>query len=451
MRRVAGRSAAGAAGAAMLAAVGASLALADPSDLTAPVITRDVLGTVGDDGWFRGPVNVRWTVSDPESAWSTSGCDARTFTEETAGFTVECRATSLGGTSSNGMVIKIDTTAPSATAAVPDRPPDRPPWYRAPVSIAFIGDDALSGVVACSASGYAGPDAGDASVTGACRDRAGNESARRTFQLGYDSTGPIVLRARRGRRPDHGRWYRRAVKVRFRARDPLSGGARCEPVIYRGPDGPGTVRATCSDYAGNVTTRDFPIRFDATPPTVALRAKPGGRMAVLRWRAAPDARSFQLSRWIRGRRSTRRVVYRGARHRHVDRGLTDGLRYRYALRATDRAGRHGRDRTRVKPHRGLLAPRADAQVTVPPLLRWTPVLGARYYNVQLVRDGRTILSDYPRGPRYAVPAAWTFKRQTETLAPGIYTWYVWAAKRRRSEGVYGRRIGHRRFVVAPAG
>jgi len=448
MRRIAARFFAGAAGAAALAAVGASLALAVPSDPTAPVIMRQVVGTAGEDGWYRGPVNVRWTVTDPESPWTTSGCDARTFTEETRGVTVECRASSLGGASADVMVVMLDSTAPSVTGAAPDRPPGRQGWYRAPVTIAFAGDDALSGIAACTVVSYAGPEGPRAAATGACRDRAGNESGTLKFWLRYDVTGPRVLQARRGRRPDHGRWYRRPVRVRFRARDRLSGRARCTPVTYRGPDGRGTVRATCSDGAGNVATRDFPIRYDATAPTVELRGKPGGRMAVLRWRAAPDARSFRLSRWIRGRPGTREVVYRGSRHRHVDRGLTNGRRYRYAVVATDRAGNRGRDRTRVKPHRALLGPPADAQLTAPPLLRWTPVLGARYYNLQIVRDGRTILSDWPRRARYPLPATWSFKRRNRTLVPGTYTWYVWAA-RRRAPG--GQRIGHRRFVILPAG
>ena len=451
MRRVAARFATGAVGATSLAAVGASLALAVPSDLTAPLITRQVVGTAGEDGWFRGPVNVRWTVTDPESPWTTSGCDARTFVEETRGVTVECRASSLGGSSSDGMVVMTDSTAPSVSGAAPDRRPDRRGWYRAPVTIAFSGDDALSGIAACTVVSYAGPERRKAAVTGACRDRGGNESGTLEFWLRYDATGPRILHARRARRPDHGHWYRRPVRVRFRARDRLSGAARCKPVTYRGPDGRGKVRAACSDGAGNVTTRDFPIRFDATAPTVELRGKPGGRMAVLRWRAARDARSFRLSRWIGGQPGTHEVVYRGGRHRHVYTGLTNGRRYSYAVLATDRAGNHGRDRTRVKPHRGLLGPRADAEVTAPPLLRWTPVLGARYYNVQIVRDGRTILSDWPRRARYPLPATWSFKGQDQTLVPGSYTWYVWAARRRASGGPRGQRIGHRRFVILQAG
>jgi hypothetical protein len=394
---------------------------------------------------------VRWIVTDPESPWTTTGCDARTFTQETAGVAVECRASSAGGTSLDGMLVKIDSTAPSVTGAAPDRGPDGSAWYRSPVTIAFSGSDALSGIAACTAVTYTGPDRRRASVLGSCRDRAGNVSGALAFELPYDATGPRILRARPVRRPDHGHWYRHPVRIRFRARDRLSGRARCTPVTYRGPDGHGKVQASCSDRAGNVSTRQFPIRFDQTAPTVELAAKPGGRLAVLRWRASPDARSFRLSRWIRGKPWTREVRYRGAKRRHVDEGLVNGQRYRYELLATDGAGNHGRDRTTVRPHRGLLAPAADAHVAAPPLLRWTRELYARFYNVQLVRDGRTILSDWSRRPRYQLAATWTFKRHDESLAPGRYAWYVWAAKRRQSSGFRGQRIGQRHFEVLPGG
>src|SRR5215213_5680737 len=96
-------------------ALASGVALAGPSDLTAPVISRQVTGSAGDDGWFRGPVNRHGTVTDPESPWTTSGCDARTIDSDTAGAAVECRASSAGGSASDAMVVKVDSSAPSVT------------------------------------------------------------------------------------------------------------------------------------------------------------------------------------------------------------------------------------------------------------------------------------------------------------------------------------------------
>jgi hypothetical protein len=425
------------------------VALAAPTDVTAPVIVRQVTGTLGDGGWFRGPMNVHWNVSDPESPWTTGGCDARTVSDDTAGMTLECRASSLGGTSSDAMLVRIDSVPPAVSGFAPDRPPDRRRWYNHPVSISFSGIDALSGLAGCVSPVYAGPDAKAATVAGGCRDVAGNESPLLAASFRYDASGPQIRRAIAGRRPDHRRWYRRPIRFSFRARDAVSRHARCKRATYRGPDGRGVVTASCTDRAGNVATKTFPVRFDATPPSVALRIAKGGGMAVLRWRAAPDARRFILSRWVVGAPRTRTTVYRGARHRHVDRRLVDRRRYRYKLIAIDRAGNRTVVRARVTPRRALLTPAANARLTSPPLLRWTPVSHARYYNVQLARNGgRTILSRWPVRPRFRVPTTWTHKGRRRTLVPGTYTWFVWAALSRDSRRDYGLPIGRRVFEIA---
>ena len=55
-------------------------------DYTPPVITPSVVGTLGNNGWYRSAVSVSFTVTDPESAIvSTAGCDPSTITSDTAG------------------------------------------------------------------------------------------------------------------------------------------------------------------------------------------------------------------------------------------------------------------------------------------------------------------------------------------------------------------------------
>ena len=50
--------------------------------------------------------------------------------------------------------------------------------------VRFSGSDAISGVDDCSTSVYRGPDTARASVTGWCRDRAGNQRSRtRSFKF----------------------------------------------------------------------------------------------------------------------------------------------------------------------------------------------------------------------------------------------------------------------------
>ena len=66
-------------------------------DYTAPVVTPEVTGTLGDNGWYRSDVSVSWTVTDPESPIvSREGCDPSTLSAGLRAKTFVCTATSSG-------------------------------------------------------------------------------------------------------------------------------------------------------------------------------------------------------------------------------------------------------------------------------------------------------------------------------------------------------------------
>lgn len=91
-----------------------------PVDTTAPEISVVTTPSANGAGWNNSDVTVIWTVNDPESAISSmSGCDTVILTDETAGTTLTCTATSAGGTSSQSVTIKIDETAPVVTITTP--------------------------------------------------------------------------------------------------------------------------------------------------------------------------------------------------------------------------------------------------------------------------------------------------------------------------------------------
>jgi hypothetical protein len=100
-----------------------------------------------------------------------------------------------------------------------------------------------------------------------------------------------------------------------------------------------------------------------------------------------------------------------------------------------------------RPH--LLGPRRGFIVRAgrPPLLRWTPVRGADYYNVQLSRRGRKILSVWPGRAHYQVKRKWKYGGRKWRLAAGRYRWIVWPGFGKRSKADYGRRIGPSMFRV----
>ena len=71
--------------------------------------------------------------------------------------------------------------------------------------------------------------------------------------------------------------------------------------------------------------------------------------------------------------------------------------------------------------------------------------GARYYNLQLRRRGRKILSVWPARNRYQLKARWRYGGRSWRLAPGPYRWLVWPGFGPRSKADYGRRIGPSTF------
>ena len=94
----------------------------------------------------------------------------------------------------------------------------------------------------------------------------------------------------------------------------------------------------------------------------------------------------------------------------------------------------------------LFSPPAGARVAVPPLLAWTPVPSATYYDIQPFADAR-VLSAWPTQPRLRLEWSWVYASRRYRLTPGRYRWYVWPGLEPRSAGHYGRLVGGSSFVV----
>ncbi len=82
-------------------------------DGTPPVITPQVVGTLGSNGWYVSNVAATWDVTDPESTvGSSDGCYQANFATDTAGTALQCTADSEGGSTSASVMIKRDATVP---------------------------------------------------------------------------------------------------------------------------------------------------------------------------------------------------------------------------------------------------------------------------------------------------------------------------------------------------
>jgi hypothetical protein len=410
-------------------------------DATAPEVTEPVPARPPDrGGWYNRPVSFAFQGRDATSGIGSCGAGSYDGPDTaTARMTASC-ADQAGNTGSATFPLQYDATGPTVSAS-PSRAPDANGWYNRPLTVAFAGTDTVSGVEACSApQTYDGPDSAAAAVSGSCVDRAGNTGSSAAV-IGFDRTPPTVTGASPGRPPDGNGWYNRPLVVSFAGSDVTSGVESCTAPGYSGPDNvTASVSGSCRDRAGNVSlVSSFLLKYDSTPPSLAaVRALPGNRRVALSWRASPDVRSVEIER-------SGRTIYRGGGRSFVERKLKNGVKYAYVLTAHDEAGNAVRKSVVARPA-ALLGPSAGARVSAPPLLAWTAVPNASYYNVQLIR-GRKVLSAWPARPRLRLNRSWVYAGRRYRLTAGRYRWYVWPGLGPRAAGRYGRLLGGSSFVV----
>ena len=104
---------------------------------------------------------------------------------------------------------------------------------------------------------------------------------------------------------------------------------------------------------------------------------------------------------------------------------------------------------RAKQNAKLFAPSAGARVAAPPLLRWRKPANARFFNVQVYRQGHKVLSVWPTRARFRLHRSWTFAGRKYRLKAGAYTWLVWPAFGSQANPRYGKLLGQSTFVFGP--
>ena len=445
-------------------------------DGTAPAVTgaQPARGPNG-NGWYRDDVSIAFSGTDQLSG--IRSCTTPTYSGPDSGAaSVSGTCTDEAGNVSNPSTfgLKFDSTDPFVIGGQPGRAADANGWYNHDVSVAFNGSDETSGVAACTPRPTAARTAPTASVPGTCTDRAGNTSSPLGFGLKYDETAPEVTGAQAERPPDQAPWYVEPVRFDFIGFDKTSGIADCPSVEYSGPDGPdAAVIGRCRDLADNTSQQAFPLHFDGNPPEVTdLKLVAGNRRLELSWQTTADVASVQVLRTPGIGADGSTVVFGGPGKGFVDDRVDNGVSYAYRVTVSDIAGNTGSrtvsgvptapaapavDSVAPSPPAPVTLPRARRLITPlpgaivplghPPLLQWTPVRKAQYYNVQLFRAGRKHLTAWPRAPRYHLKSRWTYAGKPRRLTPGHYRWIVWPGYGPRSKADYGKAIGRSTFVV----
>jgi len=160
-------------------------------DATAPVVTTYTSGLVGDNGWYRGDVDVSWTVEETTSApVDVIGCVAATVSD-TTGVTLPCAATNdAGRTTSAPVTLKIDSLAPSVNGTATGQTGDNG-WFTDDVTVTWETSDAGSGVVAGCADDHQTTETTGVTFSCTVADVAGN-SAGDSVDVKLDKSAPTV-------------------------------------------------------------------------------------------------------------------------------------------------------------------------------------------------------------------------------------------------------------------
>ena len=88
-----------------------------------------------------------------------------------------------------------------------------------------------------------------------------------------------------------------------------------------------------------------------------------------------------------------------------------------------------------------------AEVTRPPLVDWTSVRRATYYNVQVWRRGHKVLSLWPWRSSLQMRGTWRYRGRTYTLSAAGYTVLVWPGFGSKAAARYGPLLGSTSFRV----
>jgi hypothetical protein len=234
-------------------------------DRVAPVITLQNLPIPNPAGWYNSDVTITWLCND---AIAGASLVSKTVSTEGANQLVTATCTDLAGNSSSASrTVNVDKTPPDITGQVsPGLPPSG--WNRGAVTATFTCTDGTSGVAPGNPTGNTTltADTNGTTVTGICRDIAGNVATFITPIIRIDNTPPMPVLQSIVPQNAAG-WSNGPVTVTWTCND--TGSGPVSPTASQTVSASGSASATCTDVAGNTSTATANnIRIDTTPPLV---------------------------------------------------------------------------------------------------------------------------------------------------------------------------------------
>jgi predicted phage tail protein len=453
------------------------------------------------------PAHAEWTISSdsvaPETTITSSSISGTSasfnFASNEAGSTFECRRdgqsftsctspksyTSLSGGSHTFYVRatdpsdNTDSTPASATWTVgTDTTPPQTTITSGPAattsstsaSFKFASNEAGStfecrrdgqSFTSCtSPKSYSGLSTGSHTFYVRATDASGNSDttpASATWTVGTDTTPPetTITSGPTGATSSTSATFTFSASQAgstFECRRNLAAFVACaSPMTYSFlADGTHTFEVRATDPSDNVdptpATATWTVATDSTdaPPVADLRAVAGDHRVRLNW-ANPTGIGLKRIEIRRG--SAHLLVYSGRGTEFIDTHVFNGRTYKYSVVVFDDLGRTSPAAgVFALPHGKLVAPRDGTRVLGAPLLRWLPRANATYYNVQIYRNGKKILSRWPTRARFQLTTRWRYKGHLYRLRDGRYLWYVFPGFGPRTADRYGHVMGHATFL-----
>lgn len=230
-------------------------------------------------GWYRENLTLTWSCADALSGPVVEEMQ-RSLTVDGEGLTATGRCTDRAGNEATDRRtgFNLDKTPPTVAWTTPTS--NAAGWHNADVAVAFVADDALSGVASTTPTSPLVLTAEGADVTGnvTVTDVAGNSATFTSPSVRIDKTAPTLQWAAASPAANTSGWHNTDVTYAFVTNDAMSGVdvvSQASPLVLttEGADVTGSV--TVTDVAGNAATFTSPsVRIDNTAPVVTCVADP---------------------------------------------------------------------------------------------------------------------------------------------------------------------------------